>query len=226
MLFKGIITQASGSIGGVTASRNRGGMYFRGRAIPVNPNTDQQGEVRGFLTTLSSKWKELSQAERSAWDTYAFNTPVVNALGDSVKLSGFNWYVSTNTLRLQAGYQINDNAPTTFGLATSGPVTCSANNVGLQQVSISFDNAEAWANDPDNALAVFLSRPQNAGIGFFKGPYRFAGLIQGALTPPASPQTINVPFPVVAGQKIFGYARSTMLDGRFSGKVEFSRLLT
>ncbi|KKM06452.1 hypothetical protein LCGC14_1743870, partial [marine sediment metagenome] len=47
MLFKsGLITQGSGSIGGLTASHNRGGMYFRARTIPTNPATSFQTVVR------------------------------------------------------------------------------------------------------------------------------------------------------------------------------------
>ena len=105
MLFKSaLITQASGSIGGMTASRNKGGAYFRARALPTNPNTPEQQAVRGYLGTLANLWTNvLTPANRVLWDFYAFNVPVINAVGDSIQLTGQQMYIRANVPRLQAG---------------------------------------------------------------------------------------------------------------------------
>ena len=49
MLFVPTIgTKLSGSLGGIVASHNRFGSYFRQRTVPVNPDTADQQMVRGY----------------------------------------------------------------------------------------------------------------------------------------------------------------------------------
>jgi len=51
--------QYSGSLGNLTYSHNLGGQYIRARSIPVNPNTERQGQVRSFLANWASNWTNL-----------------------------------------------------------------------------------------------------------------------------------------------------------------------
>jgi len=52
----GIFTpNLSGSAGGTTASRNRGGGYFRNKAVPTNPDTVFQQAARAILAAFSQK---------------------------------------------------------------------------------------------------------------------------------------------------------------------------
>ena len=51
MLFKGTIGAAySGKIGGVVASHNRGGQYFRQHVIPTDPATGLQSTMRAITS--------------------------------------------------------------------------------------------------------------------------------------------------------------------------------
>lgn len=86
----------SGSMGGVTASHNRGGQYFRRRATPVNPATSFQGEVRSKLAGLSASWRGLTDSQRLAWDEAAGSYTTVNALGTSIQLTGQQLYIRAN----------------------------------------------------------------------------------------------------------------------------------
>lgn len=219
MKFKSaLMTQVSGSIGGMTGSHNKGGMYFRGRSIPTNPQTAFQTAVRNALTSLVNAWSgTLTQAQRDAWDVYAINTPTTNALGDTVTRSGQQEYIGANIPRLQAGMSPVDDAPTVFNRGEFTDPTIAIDTAN-DEVDVSFDNTDAWANEDDASMVVFASRPQNAGVNFFKGPYRFAGSIDGnATTAPTSPAAIALPFAVTAGQKVFVQVRVTRSDGRLSG---------
>jgi hypothetical protein len=72
-------------------------------------------------------------------------------------------------------------------------------------------------------MFVFASRPQNPSINFFKGPYRIIATIPGAdPTPPTSPQSISLAFPVVEGQKVFFRANVTRADGRLASSFRGS----
>lgn len=212
-----LVAAASGSIGGLTASHNRGGQYMRKRTVPVNPNTEQQQAVRNAMTLLSARWTTtLTDEERAAWSAYADAVGVTNVLGNSVKLTGLQWFNACNVPRIQAGLAIIDAAPTTYSLATLTPLTFAA-DASDDDVDVTFVNTDAWATAVGGALLIYASRPQSPSINYFKGPYRYAGKVVGAVSPPSSPATISLPFPVAEGQKVFFQARAVLADGRISG---------
>lgn len=218
MKFKSqVYTAASGSIGGITYAHNKGGMYTRSRATPTNPNSTQQQATRAALAQLSDRWVNvLTDLQRLEWTVYASNTPVVDRLGDPLELSGIQMYVRNNVPRVQAALGAIDDAPATFSIGsfTNPTLTCVAST---QLAGVAYDNSDTWATATDGALLVYLSRPQNASITFFKGPYRFAGSVLGDdMTPPTSPASFAVPFTIFAGQKVFGFFRATQADGRLS----------
>lgn len=208
----------SGSLGGVTASRNRSGSYFRNRTIPVNPGTTFQTAVRGFMASLSNHWIDtLTQLQREAWTTYAENVALIDALGSAIFVTGMNMYIRSNVPRLQAIDARQDDAPVIFDLGEFTNPSMTALDAG-NALTVSFDNTDAWANEEGSAMIVYGSRPQNPTINFFKGPYRFANIILGdAVTPPTSPAIIVNPFPLASGQKVFAQVRVTRSDGRLSG---------
>lgn len=217
-LFKSaLITQASGSIFGMTFSRNKGGNYIRQRQIPVNPNSPQQQAVRGVLGDLANHWvNTLTAAQRTAWTDYAANVPIVNRLGDPQLIPPLSQYVRSNTPRVQAGQARIDAGPTDF---TLGGYTNPSFGVDAtaDEVDVTFDDGDAWANEDDAIALVYCSRPQNASINYFKGPYRFAGVIAGdSTTPPTSPAAIALPFAAVAGQLVFVKWSVSRADGRLS----------
>lgn len=218
MKFKSqIITQASGSIGGVTASHNSSGMYMRARSIPVNPSSVYQQAVRNALQTLSAAWNSaLSSAQRNAWAVYAQAVPVVDKLGDQIYLTGLNHYVRSNVPLIQAGKTIVDDAPTVFNTGSFTPVTISASEA-TSQIDVAFDNADDWANEDDARLLVYASRPQSPSVNFFKGPFRFTDTVEGdSVTPPTSPAPMNAPFSLTAGQRLYASVRASFADGRLT----------
>lgn len=221
MLFKSaLLTQGSGSLMGMTASHNRGGAYLRGRTIPTNPNTAQQQAVRNALSALQVRYAGvLTLAQRVAWQTYAVNTPVTNSLGDSILLTGQQMYVKCNTLRLQAGLTVVDAGPATTGLISlTLPVPTIA--AAGTTASIAYTNTDSWANAVGGALLVYSSRLVSATVNYFKGPYRYAGKVAGAATPPTSPSVITLPFPIGAtGTKLGFRFVAVGVDGRVSPEL-------
>lgn len=218
MKFRGTIaTDQSGSLVGITASHNRGGTYYRGRAVPVNPNTIFQQAVRSYFSIAQANWNGvLTSAQRAAWDTYALQTPMDDSIGNQINVGGKGMYTRSVVPRLQAALAVVSAGPTTFGLPSlTGPgITSLTATTGI--MIITFTNTDSWAIAVGGALAVFMSRPQNPSINGFKGPYRFAGKVAGAVSPPTSPQNITSPFPLVAGQKVFVRFVALTPDGRVS----------
>ena len=83
--------------------------------------------------------------------------------------------------------------------------------------SLAFTNTDGWAIAVGGAMLLYTSRGQGVGINYFKGPYRYAGKVLGAVVPPTSPASIPPAFSVVAGQKVFYRVKIVMTDGRASG---------
>lgn len=222
MLYKGtILAGASGSFGGLTASHNRAGTYFRARSTPVNPNTVYQQEVRSIMGAMSAYWGEtLTQLQRDMWDLYAHNVPMINRVGDPINVGGIGMFQRTNVVALQTGAgggAVIADAPDVFNLGSWTPPEIAAITAATQAISLTFDNTDAWANEDDSDMVVFVSRPMSPAINYFKGPYRFAGLIEGdAITPPSSPANITSPWAMAVGQKVFIRAAVLRADGRYS----------
>jgi len=222
-----LLTQASGSIGGLTASRNAGGMYFRARSVPVNPQTAQQIAIRNALSTLTTAWQEtLTDAQREAWTTYAENVLLPDALGEPRNVGGIGMYVRSNVPRLQAGLPRVDDGPVVFDQASFTAPTTSITDDLTMNLTVTFDSGDAWVAEDDAAMLVYTSRQQAPSINFFKGPYRLAGTIAGNLaTPPTSPATLTTAFPAAVANAMFSQFRVTRADGRLSPIIRIRDLI-
>jgi hypothetical protein len=218
MLFKSqIVTQASGSIGGLTATRSRSGMVFRARTIPVNPSSFDQTSVRQTFGNLSAAWSVLTAPQRTAWETYASNVSVINKLGDPIFLTGQQRFVRCNAVRLRAGLTQVSDGPTTMVGATLGPITASV-QTGTGQISVTFTEADPWVDEDDAGVNVFISHDKGVGVTYHRGPYRFAGQIAGdSVSAPTSPDTsLTSPFAHTVGNVVFFRFIAMRADARIT----------
>lgn len=228
MLFKSpVFSQASGSVAGVVYSRNAGGMYVRSRAKPINPNTDAQQVVRDAMRTLVNNWQNvLSAPNREAWNTYAFNTPTLNKLGEATHKTGQNMYIRGNIPRLQAGLSQAVTAPVVFNVGEFAPLTTFTADASADTISLPFADDDEWAAEEGSAMLVYMGRPQNATRTFGKGPYQLLTAIMGDQpTPPTSPAVVASLFPLDIGQRVFLKIRVTRADGRLSGEQTISNIV-
>jgi len=218
MKFKSaLVTQASGSIGGMTASRNKGGMYFRSRAMPINPNTPQQAQIRAYMATVALSWTNPTIGiDINGWQDYARNTPLLDSLGETRPIPALAMYCRSMVPRLQAGLDQLLAAPAIDTLSDTGYLWFSASEA-TQLITVNWLGDPEWTEDAAGGLMLAVSRPQNQSINFFKGPYRYADIVLGDdIAAPTSPQTFAPPFPFVEDDKLFVQARSTTADGRLS----------
>ncbi len=221
MLFKSqVYTQASGSIGGLTYSHNRGGLYTRARSIPTNPNSTEQQTVRAAFGSLSQRWTQtITQAQRDAWENYAALTPVTNRLGDELILSGQQMYVRCNTVRVQGGIAEVDDGPLIPGNAAFG-VTSGTDSIG--DYALHYDDTDDWLDQTGAGMMIQTSRNLSQSINYFKGPFRFHSIVLGDdSTPPTTPEglTVNAFGKVFqAGLRTYVRARCFLADGRISAE--------
>lgn len=165
-----VYSAASGSIAGVTYSRNKGGNYTRAKGIPSNPNSADQLIVRDNLTVSSQAWSGLTQLQRDEWNALAPTVSWTNVLGNSIQLSGINLFNQVNSLRLLAGMALLESAPTDAVRADVPLVDAVETSAG----SINLTTTNSYA--ATDKLLAFISRPTNPGRSSAAQPKRFVGI--------------------------------------------------
>lgn len=216
--YGGGILDVRGAIGGQVHSKNRSGNYIRARTTPVNPQSSRQNTIRAIVAFLANTWSALlSQVQRDQWEVYADAIVVTNKLGAAIKLTGFNHYIRSNSVRLQGGAGVIAPGPSILSLPPEDPLMIGTVDEAAQQISVAFDDTLDWVDQDEGYIFVYMSAPKNTGVNFIGGPFRFAGVIQGdSTTPPTTPTTMAAPFPVAENQEIVVRARLGEEDGRLS----------
>jgi hypothetical protein len=223
------VSEMSGKFGGVVAAHNRGGQYFRQFRVPTDPSSERQQQYRGYMAAANVAWKALTQAQRDAWDAYAANTPWRNKLGDTIYLTGFQWFVRSEVIAkaaLAAGASV-----------VADPQLCTASgglpdqlefttvSIGVAAgASIGYNDGDVWPDEDGACCVVYMSRPRPATQVFDGAPSRLLCVIEGnAVTPPTSPETIvtaSLPWTIVEGQLTTLYARILRADGTLSEPIK------
>lgn len=212
------VSGISGSIGGTTFARNRYGAYARARTKPVNPNSPRQQLVRSAMSACRALWFVTATAvQRTGWALYAQNVSMVNKLGETVNLSGYNQFCRSTAAALNASKAPVLVPPTTFSLAETDSTLACEGDVSDQTVKVTFDNTKPWANEAGGSLLIYQGAPQDKTRNFFNGPWRYIGKVNGAVTPaPTSPASIPAGFAVNLNNRCDIKARILRADGRLS----------
>jgi hypothetical protein len=91
-----LITDISGTIGGSTLKRNRGGLFVKNTTTPRRPRTEPQQFNRMMAAELSGRWQGLDGFKQEMWTRFA---GLVNP-----QMSGFNAFMGLNMNLLKARY--------------------------------------------------------------------------------------------------------------------------
>jgi len=92
-----IFGAASGRLGGIVASHNKYGMYFRNGSIPVKATSPAALNAKARMATISQQYQSLTSAQKLAWLAWCTTNPGTNRLGQQITLSPNAAYVSLNT---------------------------------------------------------------------------------------------------------------------------------
>jgi hypothetical protein len=234
-LFKSAtMTQASGSVGGLTYTRSNQGMIMRSRGMPTNPNTPRQICARNALRNASIQWKEeLTDAQRAAWELYALNVTLTNRLGDAINVSGQNMYIRSRSIWAQLNDPLGfvDNlaatAPSEFNIGTVNNGTANSYETGSGGTGITVELptiGNGWRNNPGSYLLLFQGKPCNPTRRYFRGPWRLIAAVAGSTTTPpttiiAGPSAIaQFGYPAEPGQCVNLAIAAITVDNRYTGK--------
>lgn len=184
----------SGSVGGVTSSRNRYGQYKRTRAQPTNPATSFQATARARMQQLADSWKALTSTQRSGWSALGAQFARNDSLGQTVDLTGFQAYVSVNTNNLNAGNAVVPDAPV---YAPPAPITTVTPTISSVAFSVAFTVTPLAAGE-----RIFIScSPMRSAGRTYESNFKLVTVSAAAGT---SPQNILAAYQGRVGTPVTG----------------------
>lgn len=210
----------SGSVAGVTSSRNRFGQYRRTRAIPVNPNTTFQSQQRDRLGDMAMAWRGLTDAQRAGWASLGGQIVRTDSLGQTYTLTGLQAYCFVNINNLDAGVATVSDAPAVT--SPTGLLTATVTTTG-GTLSLAYTATPLAA---DNKLFVYASPQRSAGRSF-EADLRLIHISAAAAASPANiltAYTTRFGAPVV-GNKIF-FACQVFTLGFLSAPLLVSKVVS
>lgn len=142
-------------------ARNRGGFYLRHFTKPLNPNTGAQMDSRNGFDNAASAWKNLTDYQKAAWNSYADTNYTPKKGVSASKPSGFNAFTalhnacnSANRTIREITVQLPEGVTTTEGTFTptdgppptalGGQIQDSTNQpLGITVGEVTFSSADA-----------------------------------------------------------------------------------
>jgi len=192
-----------GKLGSVVFQRGPFGNLARQFVKPVNPNTPRQVAVRGIMQQLSQAWNTtLTNTNRTNWNLYAKQTPMINKTGQQVFFSGRMQFIRSQFLNVSKNGigALSAAAPLTPGIhqAPILALTFDAATGVVELAGIDVGGATNW-------VANFLvASPQGNQVNYFKGPFASTVEFDQTMLPPATLQTFGA---VPVGTKCFVSSR-------------------
>lgn len=191
------VSQISGSVGGTTFSRNRGGMYMRNRSIPIVSTTLPAQAAKNRLAAESIAWQSLTQAQRDAWKHYAEQNPVIDTLGAQRQLSAHQSFVKLNTRIALVGETRITDPPIVAAPDALLTVTLTA-DIGTGDVEVAFTTTPLGTGI---GLYLFGDVVDSPGINYVQNTLRF---IMASTAAQASPLNIETEATAVFGTLVVG----------------------
>ena len=190
----------SGSIAGTTHSHNRAGQYTRNRRSPVQPvGTGRRAFIRSRFGNASTAYGALTSSQQAAWQTYADSHPIVDSLGQSIKLTGHQMYVAVNTQLLNC-LQAQSNVPP-VSAAVAPPVVTVYTAVASTGVVTITMTASGTSTD---FILVAFARPQSGGRSQVSAFWQADVLPGNSIGNATEGTKVVVQFgALVAGQRLF-----------------------
>lgn len=182
--YTAIVAEMRGKLNGTVFSRNSSGAYVRNKVTPVNPNTSFQSNVRADFTTVAQAWRDLTGAERDAWNQGVVSFSHTNIFGDNVPLSGFGLHQQLNLNILAIGGVVITAPPLPAAVFNFTSASLAA-AFALQTVTVTY----APVIPATETVILKATAPLSAGKSFVKSELRQIDTIVAADVSPFSSET-------------------------------------
>lgn len=154
-----IIANASGSLGGITATPGSGGIVLRSRVNASRRQTAALQSARSFTALINWQWmNSLTEAQRDAWNAYAVGLKIHGRLGDTRRISGLNAFRQE---RQRSGFQDPSrelNPPDPISEIVPNRTTIDWRLDGGKWW-VTGSSTDPWAYNPGNRYRIRITRP-------------------------------------------------------------------
>lgn len=207
-----LFDEASGSIGNITAANGLGGLYFKDKPNPINPNTANQRVVRNALAAAVTAWGLLPLAIRQEWDEYGKTCSHTNQTGYKVVLNGWNAFSRAFVGMTQAG------------ISTATIITGRPANDGYHAqpiLALSTDGGDGLltvqnTSGVENQVIVYVGKTTRATINNYGGSFNYD--VDGVLADDATLKTTKE----TANGRNWVRSQAVTNDGQMSrGVIQF-----
>lgn len=221
ILFSPLVSEVRGRINGMVFSLNKTGNYVKRFQMPVDKNRSTQNLRRARFSYLINYWRyTLTPTQRTSWNTYAAGTPLLDAFGNDLYISGMNHFLRSNTLNLTRGIAIATTAPTTTGLGTPLIDTHTKWDVQASTNTIRFtlSNWTNWAPGGGNdTIFIYISPMYPESVTYFPGKKFYLNYVTSANVPaPVTTLSFILPFTAVDDLYLFVLFRYVYANSKTS----------
>lgn len=151
--FGPTVTALKGSIGGTTFQTNAAGAFARARPYVKKTSTVKQQLAHQSHQNLLFQYSQLDATDKDDWNMFASAHDKINKFGQTKTLTGANWFLSTNFMRLLSGNSILTSPPD-YNLPSDAPAFDI--NITADAITLTLDAEFGWS---DMAVIVWCSPP-------------------------------------------------------------------
>jgi len=171
--FGTIVTGMKGSVGGNTFSRGGSASVMKRKPRSPDPIDVMQLPVKNAMARFAPSWRLLSSTVRANWANYALTVTLVNSLGQSYKLTGFQMFIRNQQFYAQRAAFVTAAPPTSTGLPVNPTLTFDYNAGNLRLVTAT----PAVLGTDDLRMSIFTpsSPTLQSPKGMVKANFRYQG---------------------------------------------------
>lgn len=169
------ITNISGKAGGSIYSRNRGGAYVKNFAVPTNPNTTFQQNVRSIFGGIAQAWRSLTEEQRNSFNEMAPLYTAKDVFGDGLTYTGSQLHQKLNSNLMLSGQ-----SPITSALTPAGtpPLRTLVGEAelsvgGVLSISVTPGFEIGTFDNTDFVFVISATAPHGASRTFQKNQFRY-----------------------------------------------------
>lgn len=141
---------------GLVFSTWRGMATGRAFVVPKNPRSLRQSAIRGFMTSASRAWNDLTEKGRKGFESYAKEMGRKNVFGQALDASGFNEFCALYCLAKDIGETPVETAP-----LAPAPLAVSGGKIVASDTPGEID--ATWTAGQDGYVDLWVTGPLPAG---------------------------------------------------------------
>ena len=117
--LSGLVTRISGKFQGMVFGYSTNGSYIKSNAWSLPQNSPAQSRIQFMIQTVSSRWNQLTLAQKATFTAEVGNYTYTNKVGESANYNAYQIFLFLNNNLLQSGEALIVTAPVFVAVVNS-----------------------------------------------------------------------------------------------------------